>query len=177
MRCWFAMLFQAEAGPDARDVWPCRRDGLVQSGWGWGLCFDWQWPVLWPLPLVQAGWEVRYHLTLFLLLEMWLSLIIEINSYGGETDLSWSVIRTDYAPRFSTHVISGFVAKFYHHRMKVFPLHVFLSNGNLNIQVIFKLFKHKNRQKRTHFSTRTLFSTFLTECKHRIDSSFSPPCI
>ncbi len=44
---------------------------------------------------------------------------------SGLTDLSWSVIHTDQAPRFSTHVILGFISKCNHNRVKVYHLFLF----------------------------------------------------
>lgn len=48
---------QAAVGPDAWDVWPSWGNGIQYAGWEWKH-HDRQWPLLWSLSLVQAGWKV-----------------------------------------------------------------------------------------------------------------------
>ncbi len=102
-------------------------------------------------------------------------------SCSGWTDLSWSVICTEQAPRFGTHVMRGIITKCNHNRLKV---HNFVL---VYTRKYFKPFQWKKRQKGTLFFTRALLSMFtaphvhkkacLTACKHRTEPSLSSPSL
>lgn len=54
---WILSSVQAAVGPDAWDVRPSWGNGIQHTGWEWKHN-DRQWPLLWSVSLVQAGWKV-----------------------------------------------------------------------------------------------------------------------